>query len=85
MQNIIAVFNNRNQAMQFATALKRIGIRNKTIDTPRDLSSSCGISVVFDGNYISRAKVVLERLRLLSGTKLYIITGDLFRKYHLIK
>lgn len=85
MQNIIAVFNNRNQAMQFATALKRIGIRNKTIDTPRDLSLSCGISIVYDGNYLGRAKVILERLGLLGGTKMYIITGDLFRKYHLIK
>ena len=84
MQNIIAVFNNRNQALQFASALKRLGIRNKIIDTPRDLSSSCGISVVFDGNYLGRAKLVVERLRLVGNVKLYVVSGDLFRKYHYI-
>ena len=84
MQNIIAVFNNRNQALQFASALKRLGIRNKIIDTPRDLSSSCGISVIFDGNYLGRAKLVVERLRLVGNVKLYVVSGDLFRKYHYI-
>ena len=50
MQNIIAVFSSRNYAMQFATLLRKLGINNKIKDTPRELSSSCGISVVFESN-----------------------------------
>ena len=84
MQKIIAVFGNRNQALQFATALKKLGIKNKTIDTPRELSSSCGISIIFDGQFFSRAKMILARYKLYGSVKLYMITGDLFKKYHYI-
>jgi hypothetical protein len=84
MQNIIAVFNNRNQALQFATTLKRLGIKNKITDTPRELSTSCGISVIFDGGFLGRAKLVIEKLRMVGNVKLYIIGGDIFKKYRQI-
>ena len=73
------------QCLQFATALKRLGIRTKTIDTPRELSSSCGISVIFDGRYLNASKILIEKLRMIGNVKLYVVSGDLFRKYHLIK
>ena len=62
MENIIAVFNNRNQALQFASTLKRLGIRTKTINTPRDLSVSCGISIVFSGKALGQARMVVDML-----------------------
>jgi len=85
MQKIIGVFNNRSQALQFATALKRLGIANKTVDTPRELSSSCGISVVFDGNFLNKARLIVERLRLIGSVKMYLSGGDVFKKYHYIR
>ena len=85
MQNIIAVFSSRNYAMQFATMLRKLGINNKIKDTPRELSVSCGISVVFDGTYLGRARAIIDRYRLQSHCKLYIISGDLFKKYFPIK
>ena len=85
MQNIIAVFSSRNYAMQFATILKKLGIRNSIKDTPRELSSSCGISVVFDNKYLGRAKTIIESNRLMSSVKLYIVSGDVFKKYFPIK
>ena len=85
MENIIAVFSNRNQAMQFASVLKRIGIRTKTINTPRDLSVSCGISIVFENKHLGQARIVVERLGLYSSVRMYLVSGDLFKKYLLIR
>lgn len=85
MKNIIAVFNSRNKALQFATMLKKMGIRNKSVDSPRELSASCGISIVFDAGALSRAKLILMRLNMFDFVKLYIITGDIFKKYHKIQ
>lgn len=81
MQNIIAVFNGRNYAMQFATMLRKLGIINKIKDTPRELSSSCGISVVFESKYLGRAKSLIENYRLQSHVRLYLVGGDIFKKY----
>ncbi len=82
MRNIIAVFNNRNGAMQFASSLKRTGVRCKTISTPRELSESCGISVVFLEQDIGRARYVLSALKIGSFKGFYAIIGnDIFKKY----
>ena len=78
--NIIAVFANRNKSMQLASVLKRLGIPNKTINTPRELSVSCGISVVFAGSYLNRVKDAIYRLNL-SGVRLYTVLNGANKKY----
>jgi len=82
MENIIAVVSNRNYALQFATYLKRNGVKNKIIDTPRELSSSCGISVVFDIKALQFAKQLLVQLRINSFVKLYKVSKNSFQKYY---
>ena len=77
--NIIVVFNNRNKSMQFASYLKRMGIPNKTVNTPRELSVSCGISVIFNGRYLSKVKELLVRLNF--GGKFYIVSNHQNKKY----
>lgn len=84
MENIIAVFKNRNQAMRFASDLKRLGIASKIINTPRELSVSCGISVVFSSRYLGQGKLVLGRMDY-RDVKLYVTSGDVFRKFHQIQ
>ena len=80
--NIIAVFSNRNKSMQFASYLKRMGIRNQTIDTPRELSVSCGISVVFNFSEINRAKYILNKINLNSFVGFFkIVFVGHFKKY----
>lgn len=82
MENIIAVFNNRSHTMQFASYLKRIGVRCKTINTPRELSISCGISAIFPYANLKQAKFILDRYRFSSFVKFYLIyTNGVFKKY----
>lgn len=79
--NIIAVFSNRNKSMQFASYLKRLGIPNKTMNTPRELSISCGVSVVFNSRYLNKVRELMYKLGLNSGIRLYAIHFNGPKKY----
>ena len=82
MENIIAVFNNRNQAMQFASYLKRMGVGCKTTSTPRELSVSCGLSVVFAYSNLVQANYVLKNSRFTAfGGFFRIVNNNVFKKY----
>ncbi len=82
METVIAVFNNRNHTIQFASYLKRIGIKCKTINTPRELSVACGISVIFPFINLKQAKLILDRFKFSSFNKFYLIqSNDVFKKY----
>lgn len=82
MENVIAVFNNRSHTMQFASYLKRIGVRCKTINTPRDLSVSCGISAVFPYTNLKQAKFILDRYKFSSFVRFYVmVSNGVFKKY----
>lgn len=84
MRNIIAVFNNRNQAMKFASCLKRLNVRNKTISTPRELSVSCGLSVIFLENGIAQAKYVINSNQMSAFSGFYLVLNDYLKKYQRI-
>lgn len=81
MRNIIVVFGNRNHTMQFATTLRRMGVRCKTIDTPRVLSEACGISVVFLEKDLQRVRAILQSISLGTFRGMYLEVGDLFKKF----
>jgi hypothetical protein len=71
--------------MQFASTLKRLGIPNKTINTPRELSVSCGVSVVFKSIYISKVREIIYKLGMENFTRLYAIYGAPNKKYNPIR
>jgi hypothetical protein len=82
---VVGVFGNRNQTMQFASILKRMGIRNQTIDTPRELSVSCGISVIFNYDDLDRVRYILNKVRLSSFIGFFkVIINSHFKKYQRI-
>lgn len=54
MADIIYVFRSRNETMAFADVLRRSGIRNTVINTPRECMSGCGISVKINMQDLSR-------------------------------
>lgn len=57
---IVAVFFNRTQALQFADVMRKMGVKINVINTPREITNSCGLSVMFPNEKISRARVVLN-------------------------
>ena len=81
MRNIVAVFNNRNQAMQFASYLKGLNVRNKTISTPRELSVSCGLSVIFLESGLPQAKFIISRNQMSTFQGFYFELNGYMKKY----
>lgn len=56
---ILAVFQNRTQALAFSRGLNKYGVRTRIINTPREITSSCGLSVVFGKVSLTKAKHLL--------------------------
>ena len=82
MENLIAVFNNRNQALQFASYLKRMGVSNKTISTPRELSVSCGLSIIFLASGIRQAEHVIRSNNFSGFIRFYrVVPNGMIKKY----
>lgn len=57
MEYFIAVFKSRTQTMKFYDRLKKIGLEASVINTPRQASLGCGLSVKFlyrDLNLVKR-------------------------------
>ena len=61
MQYAIAVFRSRNETLYLANMLINKGYNVAVVNTPREISSSCSISVRFGENIL---EVVRELLRL---------------------
>ncbi|NLK17386.1 MAG: DUF3343 domain-containing protein [Clostridiales bacterium] len=47
MEYLIAVFKSRTQVIKFHEKLCYFGIRSEVVNTPREASLSCGLSVKF--------------------------------------
>ena len=59
--------------MKFSQLLKSYGVRNSIINTPRQASVSCGISVKVELRYVDIAKNILLRRRFDSYGGIYKI------------
>ena len=49
-----------------------MGVGVKIINTPREISTSCGLSIMFDYNNINRARVVINSNRFVSFKGFYL-------------
>ena len=82
MNQTLAIFNNRTHTMSFSKLLKQIGIKNNIITTPRELSVSCGISVIFPYSQISKASLLINQYKLNSFVSFYlVIHSGVYKKY----
>lgn len=66
MNSVIIAFRSRTDSMRMSEMLTNIGVPNKLINTPRELSIGCGVAVSFDAGYYQRAKTLLEKFKLPS-------------------
>lgn len=69
---IFATFHNRTQALQFASSLKAMGVNNKIINTPREISTSCGLTIIFDYKQLNRARALINSQKYMSFRGFYI-------------
>ena len=69
---VLAVFNNRTQALQFSNQLRGMGISVKVINTPREITTSCGLSIMFDFRSLNKARIVINSRRLTAFKGFYL-------------
>ncbi len=70
----IAVFKSRNQTMKYYNTLKGERVRCEIVNTPRQVSLGCGLSVRFESGALSRALAVLRRLNLYSYGGMFAVS-----------
>ncbi len=59
-KKVLALFSNRTQALNFARNLNRINIKTRIVNSPRELTASCGLSVQFDYKELNKVKQFLN-------------------------
>ena len=69
---VLATFYNRTQALQFSNQLSGMGVRVKVINTPREISTSCGLSIMFDLKALAKARVVINSNKFVAFKGFYI-------------
>lgn len=68
--------------MQFASYLKRMGVANKTITTPRELSVSCGLSIIFLVSGLRQAEYVISSHKFGGFIRFYrLVSNGIIKKY----
>lgn len=69
---VLAAFNNRTQALQFSNQLRAMGVSVKIINTPREISTSCGLSIMFKFLDIAKARAIVNGARYASFKGFYL-------------
>ncbi len=64
----VVTFNSTHHAIRGEKILKDINIKIKTIPTPRDITSSCGLSIKFEiDNYKEVKSIIMENKLEIKG------------------
>lgn len=69
--NNIAPFRSRSEALKLSRALNEERIANIIINTPRNLGVNCGLSVVFNENYIEKVRSIIAEKSLTSSLGIF--------------
>lgn len=81
-KKVLAVFQNRTHALTFSRNLNKMGIKTKIVNTPRELTLSCGLSIQFDYKELNKVKNSNMAFGLGSLSGFYIVNGvGLLPKY----
>lgn len=70
---ILAVFSVRTSTIQFSTMLNRGGVNNLIVETPKRLTTSCGVSVKFSAKNFGRAKGILMNSGIKNFVRFYYV------------
>lgn len=61
MINIIIAFRSRTESMRFGDLIAKAGVPSTLINTPRELSVGCGISVSVEEKYLDITRHLLRQ------------------------
>lgn len=76
MNTVIITFRSRTDSMRISEMLYKSGVSNRLVNTPRELSLGCGISVLIDENSLPSARTILSALHRSSFVGIYRIEQE---------
>lgn len=71
MEYILIQFRSRSQSAEFATILQSYNVKAMLVNTPRQIVSSCSVSVRTDSAGLEKAKFILSRRKFDSYQGIY--------------
>ena len=71
---VIAIFSVRTSTMQFSNLLNKNGVKSIVIETPKSASASCGISVRFTVQNLTKARQLLASSKINNFVRFYLVT-----------
>lgn len=71
MSYYLVVFRSRSETMKFVNILNSYGVVVSIVNTPRQLSVSCGISAKIQTSCLSFAKDILKRRQFYTFAGIY--------------
>lgn len=60
MEHLIIAFRSRAHTVQFSNFLRKNGVRNLIVNTPKEAGVGCGLSVETDIKDVARVKMLLK-------------------------
>lgn len=75
MQGIILVFESTNYTLQTESLLKEKGIKNQIMPTPREITVSCGLTIMVDEVEINNISNFMKE-GLIKVRDIYKISGE---------
>ena len=70
----VVSFRSRNDAYSFFNILISQGIPSKIIDTPKEILSSCSLSLQFDTAYMDKVRLIESRIKYASFVGFFRVT-----------
>ncbi len=71
MNVYLIIFSNRTETLDFSNLLKKYGVDNSIIATPKGVASSCGISIRLYENSVNYAIRLLQSRAYLTFIGIY--------------
>ncbi len=72
----IIVFKSRQEALDLRNKLKNINVDSRTVNTPRTISTSCGISLQVYKTYIDNTIKIIKRSSYNTFIGVYLTNSD---------
>lgn len=80
MEYIIASFRSRSQVFSFADMMKKSGLYNEIVSTPREISLGCGLAVKINQKDIESARIIINRYYYENFSGFYKVIENGFRR-----
>ena len=72
----LIVFRSKNETLRFSSLLSSYNFKNSVISTPKQISTSCGLSCKIDSSALKTAILILKRRQFYTFVGIFLINDN---------